>query len=152
MAARIACQKADTEVRPALCREDATLAFPQGVLIVDRSEENRQVLETALTRRGLRTWTAGRMKKGLELAGRHHPDLVVLDLETVDAADGDAPVLFLERNSQQGAPVIVLGTCCRTDGSRLGGEFVAKPYHYGPLIRKIEQLLDAAERNRARAA
>jgi len=150
--AAIACRKAQTEPRPVPRREDAILAFPQSVLIVDRSEENREVLEIALRRRGLRTWAAGRLKAGLELAGRHRPDLVVLDLETVDAADGDAPALLSERGCRPAAPVVVLGTCRRPAGPRPGGEFVAKPYHYGPLIRKIEQLLDAAERNRAGAA
>jgi len=37
------------------------------------------------------------------------------------------------------------------DGGQRHGEFVAKPYHYGPLIRKIEKLLDADRRENPRA-
>ena len=32
------------------------------------------------------------------------------------------------------------------------GEFVRKPYHYGPLIRKIEELLASYQQSVARAA
>ena len=56
----------------------------RSVLIVDRSEETREVLQTVLERRGVRTLAAGRAEMGLELARRHHPDLVVLDLEIDD--------------------------------------------------------------------
>ncbi|MGA7701688.1 MAG: response regulator, partial [Thermoguttaceae bacterium] len=56
----------------------------RSVLIVDRSEETREVLQTVLERRGVRILAAGRAEKGLELARRHHPDLVVLDLEMDD--------------------------------------------------------------------
>ena len=56
------------------------------VLIVDRSEETREVLQTVLERRGVRTLAAGRTAAGLDLARRHQPDLIVLDLELDDVA------------------------------------------------------------------
>ena len=36
------------------------------------------------------------------------------------------------------------GNAMLTRGQFSAGHFVAKPYHYGPLIRKIEALLAAA--------
>jgi DNA-binding response OmpR family regulator len=120
----------------------------RSVLIVDRSEETREVLQIALERRGVRTLAAGRAEKGLELAQQHHPDLIVLDLELDDmlaepfaapscgADDTPAP------QSQPYQPHWVLLGSLRDRRNRLsGGEFVAKPYHYGPLIRRIEELL-----------
>ena len=56
----------------------------RSVLIVDRSEETREVLQTVLERRGVRTLAAGRTETGLDLARQHHPDLIVLDLEIDD--------------------------------------------------------------------
>ena len=53
----------------------------RSVLIVDSSDETRVVLQTALERRGVRTMAASRAEQGLAMAQRHHPDLIVLDLE-----------------------------------------------------------------------
>ena len=128
----------------------------RSVLIVDQSEETREVLQTALERRGVRTLATGRAEKGLELARRHQPDLVVLDLEIDDMpADGfsgcgagvpPADCRAGETPSPQTAPyeprLILLGSLRRQGNNLPGGEFVAKPYHYGLLIRRIEELLD----------
>ena len=116
----------------------------RSVLIVDRSEETREVLQTVLERRGVRTLAAGRAEKGLELARRHHPDLVVLDLEMDDMPAEEFSVCGVgETPAPEHQPQFVLLGSLRRQGNGLpGGEFVAKPYQYGPLIRKIEELLD----------
>jgi CheY-like chemotaxis protein len=109
----------------------------RSVLIVDRSEETRQVLRTALERRGTQVLEAEAAGSGLELARRHHPDLIILDLEVDTTTDANLPEQFAHHSQTQAASLIVLGTARRS----ACGEFVAKPYHYGPLIRKIEELL-----------
>ena len=125
--------------------EGVTLDDQRSVLIVDPSEETREVLQTALERRGVRIFSANRARPGLELARRHHPDLIVLDLEL----DGVGPQNhgnpsaehFVEQSRADNTLLVMLGTVrCRTDDLPKG-EFVAKPYHYGPLIRRIEALL-----------
>ena len=117
----------------------------RSVLIVDSSEETCEVLQTALERRGVRTLSANQAQQGLQLARQHHPDLIVLDLEldTADPAALSAP--FAEQSRTDRAPLVLLGTLRRQQPAD-DGEFVAKPYHYGPLIRKIEELLETASR------
>jgi DNA-binding response OmpR family regulator len=115
------------------------------VLIVDSSEETREVLQTALERRGVRILSANRAQQGLKLAREHHPDLIVLDLE-LDSADPEAlSAPFAEQSRTDRAPLVLLGTLRRQNPAP-SGEFVAKPYHYGPLIRRIEELLETASR------
>ena len=123
----------------------------RSVLIVDPSEETREVLQTALERRGVRIFSACRAKQGLELARNHHPDLIVLDLELdfdgeqIGQADGSSPENrcnpFLDQSRADQTPLVMLGTVRRGTDALPEGEFVAKPYHYGPLIRRIEELL-----------
>ena len=111
------------------------------MLIVDSSEETREVLQTALERRGLRIFSADRATAGLELARRHHPDLIVLDLEVEDVRGPKIP--RPPSPSIRGrirAGLVLLGSL-RRGAPPVDGEFVAKPYHYGSLIRKIEELL-----------
>jgi CheY-like chemotaxis protein len=116
------------------------------VLIVDSSEETREVLRTALERCGVRTLAARGARQGLELARTHHPDLIVLDLEVDEAEEppgASAPFAAQSRADQ--APLVLLGSV-RRPGSLSGAEFVAKPYHYAPLIRRIQELLESRSR------
>ncbi len=139
--------------------EGVTLHGQRSVLIVDHSEETREVLQTALERRGLRTFSASRAAPGLELARRHHPDLIVLDLELFDqdqnqddSDPSDVSAPFAEHFRVDRTPLVMLGSVRRAAAEIPDGEFVAKPYHYGPLIRKIEELLAATSHRFARGA
>ena len=113
----------------------------RSVLIVDHSEETRQVLRTALERRGANVLEAEAARSGLEMARRHHPDLIILDLEVETTPDAKVSEVFAQHTRQDDSSLIVLGTVRTTSH----GEFVCKPYHYGPLIRKIEELLVSVE-------
>ncbi len=128
--------------------EGVNLDQDHSVLIVDRSEETREVLRTALERRGMRIFAASRAQRGLELARQHQPDLIVLDLEVDDSAPEEVCAPFTEHAQGHHTPMVILGNLRRhSDDSKDGqaGEFVSKPYHYGPLIRKIEELLSVPE-------
>lgn len=132
--------------------EGVSLDDPRSVLIVDHSEETREVLRTALERRGLRTFVASRAGAGLELARRHRPDLIVLDLELDDSGPENLSAPFAEQSRTGHTPLVMLGSLRRNLEAVPHGEFVAKPYHYGPLIRRIEELLDTTPRALARSA
>ena len=121
------------------------------VLIIDRSAETREVLRTALAQRGTEVWEATRAEQGLALAREHHPDVIVLDLEIAQEA---SEAVCAEFNSQATvpAPIVLLGAAKRIAQHIPGGQFVAKPYHYAPLIRKIEALLEESQRPRTRSA
>ncbi len=116
----------------------------RSVLIVDRSEDTREVLRTVLERRGVRTLAASRSGRGLDLARRHRPNLIVLDLE-IDGSDPQelcAP--FAAQSQAQHGSLLVLGNSARR-GEQLGAEeIISKPYDYGPLIRRIEELLGSS--------
>ncbi len=119
----------------------------RSVLIVDESEETQEVLSTALGRRGVRTFTAGRAREGLDMARQLHPDLIVLDLEIDDSADHSAGweiSPFAEDSAVQETPMVLLGSVRRHAQGLPDGEFVRKPYHFAPLIRRIEELLSGS--------
>ena len=116
----------------------------RSVLIVDGSPENREVLKTALERRGCTILSAGRAQRGLELARNHQPDVIVLDLELSETSSEDLCTPFAREAEAKATPLVILGTLRRGEGGMPAGEFVPKPYHYGPLIRRIEELLDGS--------
>lgn len=126
--------------------EGPTLKSRHRVLIVDQSEESREVLETALSRRGLSTFTAEAAEQGLSLAQQHQPDLVVLDLDVDDTSAEAWSGPLAGDDAREPVPVVLLGGVRRNLARFPGGEFVPKPYHYGPLIRRIEELLEDRRR------
>ena len=121
--------------------EGHSLDHKPSVLIVDRSEETREVLQTALNRRGVRTYTAKHASEGVELGRRHCPNLIVLDLEIDDINLEHAKEPFWADLGDNNIPIILLGNLRRNQPHIPGSEFVSKPYLYGPLIRRIEEIL-----------
>jgi DNA-binding response OmpR family regulator len=134
----------DTEFRPN--RQGETLVSKnQTILVVDAADDTREVLETVLGRRGVRTYHARRVRDGAAMADRIRPDLIVLDLELPEA---DADTLRTRGDAQRtdvGAPVVMLGSMRRNGNGGSSHEFIRKPYDYGPLVRRIEELLVAAD-------
>ena len=113
-------------------------------MIVDRSLETREVLRTALERKGACIYETDRAEEGVEMTRRLHPDVIVLDME-IDSSGrrdlADGVVLAAKANC---TPLVVLQGDRRRAGGLEHGELVYKPYHYGPLVRKIEEMLGAS--------
>ena len=126
--------------------EGPTLNPHQRVLIVDRSEESREVLQTALSRRGMDTYATGAAGQGIRFAQEHRPDLVVIDLDVDDTTAEAFSGPLGNSHGELPASVVLLGGVRRNLERFPGGEFVPKPYHYGPLIRRIEELLEDRRR------
>lgn len=114
------------------------------VLIVDESADTREVLTTLLARRGATTVEARQPQQALELAEHEHLDLIVFDAES-DRTDAGRGLQDLKAAaSRNGTPIVILGSVRNSGKWPQAGQFVAKPYHYGQLINKIESLLAAA--------
>ena len=115
------------------------------VLIVDESQDSRDVLRTALDRRGVLTFEARQTSYALKMAQQCDPDVVVVDLEAVSV---DAPIdtsglcdRFNSHTQGYQTSFVFLGEARSVPTSVPSGQFIRKPYHYAPLIRKIEELL-----------
>ena len=109
------------------------------VLIVDASPDNREVLRTALVRRGLTILEAEAVSEGLEMAREHRPDVIVLDLEAEKIEADSIRQQFSAEATSQESQLIVLGKI-RRGPVFTGGHTISKPYHFAPLIHTIEQL------------
>jgi CheY-like chemotaxis protein len=115
------------------------------VLIVDQSSENREVLRTVLQRQGCEIYEADGDRHGLSLAQKHQPKVVVLDLDSLNLEDTTVLAEFDQHAKKENASVVLLGRVPKSNPAPANSNVVAKPYHYAPLIRKIEELLRLAE-------
>jgi CheY-like chemotaxis protein len=105
-------------------------------LIVDGSAENREVLRTVLSARGIITWEAEEALAGAQLAHQHQPRVIVVDSES-ENANTEAVRAEWEDRSRHGSSIVLLGSARPHSEHRV----IAKPYHYEPLIRTIEELV-----------
>lgn len=125
---------------PNLALNHPGLGHPKRVLLVDKSDDSRDVIRTVLERRGVEIYEAPSARTGLELLREHRPDVVVLDLEADAAEDAQVRAAYDSELASNSAEMVILGNL-RQDQLPTGKHVVRKPYHYGPLIQKIEQLV-----------
>ena len=118
------------------------MAAQCSVLVVDPLDETHEVLRAALGEQGVEIVAARNSADGLALARRRLHSLIVLDLESDEASSVVTGRLVAE-SAVRSTPLLVLGTAKLDDNHLAGCQFFAKPYHYAPLIRKIEELLSS---------
>jgi DNA-binding response OmpR family regulator len=118
--------------------------FAPRVLIVDESADSREVLATLLARHGATTLEARQPRQAVELAELHHVDLIVFDADSDRTAAGTGIDDLKAAANRNGTPIVILGTVRSAKKRPAAGQFLPKPYHYGQLINKIEDLLAAA--------
>ena len=121
------------------------------VLVVDPLDETPEVLRAALIDRGVDVVSTRNSARGLALARQSQPNLIVLDLEC-DASSAALARHYASESASSTTPLLILGTAKQGSAGLPNCQFLAKPYHYAPLIRKIEELLEGVptiERDKA---
>jgi two-component system KDP operon response regulator KdpE len=116
------------------------------VLVVDDEPQIRRALGINLRARGYDVDLAETGEQGLELAARHHPDVVVLDLG-LPGIDGVEVIQGLRGWSQ--VPVIVLSVR-EAEGDKVAAldagadDFVTKPFGMDELLARLRAALRRA--------
>jgi len=128
---------------------------PITVLYIEDNMSNLRLVERILGRRpGVRLISAMRPELGLELAGEHHPDLVLLDLHLPDMP-GETVLDRLQTNPRTaGIPVVILSADARPGLIQRLLEQGARSFLTKPLaVKELLEVLDgvAAEREQAPA-
>jgi len=122
------------------------------VLIIEKSRENLEVLETAVQRRGMNPLGTRWPSQGLEIIRQQNPDLILLDIEAISSKNSQICEQFEAESSARQTPLVVLGKNRRSRRDLPSGEQVTKPYHYAALVRRIEELLDLPHPANSRTA
>jgi CheY-like chemotaxis protein len=134
------------------------------ILVVDDDPDLREVLRIVLVDKGYSVVLAENGPKGLEIADRERPDLLLLDVMMPEGTEGFHVVWKLRNLSDpyfQGVPIIILTaihqqTALRFypdsgDGTYEAGEFlpvqgfVDKPIEPQVLVKEIERVLSLAQ-------
>lgn len=111
------------------------------VLLVDASRESREILKTLLDRQGSEILETSRFAQANEIVQHQPPDLIVCDADADHSPRGEAARQFAERATRSDIPIVVLGTISRDFCHLYPASSIPKPYHYGALLRRIEEML-----------
>jgi two-component system, cell cycle response regulator DivK len=117
------------------------------ILVVEDNEKNMKLVRDVLLATGYRTLEAATGGQAVELAAKHAPDLVLMDIQLPDV-DG-VHVLRQLRADQRTAPIPVLAVTAQAmHGDRerfLAAGFdgyVSKPLNIRELVGKVRQHCD----------
>jgi len=121
---------------------------PRKILVVEDSEDNRDIVVLRLKRMGsYAVLEASNGKEALELAAQSKPDLIFMDLNMPVMDGWEATSALRKTEWGKTLPVIVL-TAYTTDEDRQRAfeagcnDFIAKPIlDYQIIQKKVEQLL-----------
>jgi signal transduction histidine kinase/ActR/RegA family two-component response regulator len=117
------------------------------ILYIEDTASNVELVEEILADRDdLRLMTAGRGRRGLEEAARHHPDLILLDLHLPDMS-GEEVLRLLRQDAAIGSTPVVVITADATPGRSRSLEemgiaaFMTKPLDVTAFLRVIDAVL-----------
>jgi len=125
-------------------------AMKEKILIVEDEKDIVKMLDYNLKKEGFRTLSCHDGEYALDLAGREHPDLIILDL-MLPGMDGLEVCKALKKESKtQGIPVIMLTAKAQESdkivGLELGADdYVTKPFSPRELIARIKAVLRRAK-------
>ena len=118
----------------------------QHILVVDDSEDMRDLLQRLLERAGYRVVVAADGQASLTQAKRHHPDLVLMDLSLPDM-DGWEAVRHLRKMREFGSIPIIAVTAHvsprEEERAMAAGcsAHIGKPFDTRVLLQEVARLL-----------
>ncbi len=113
------------------------------ILLVEDEPQMRHFLRVALENSGYAYLEAGTGQEGLDLAGRHRPEVILLDLGLPDM---DGLVLMARLREWSQTPVIVLSARGQ-ESDKVGAldmgadDYLTKPFSTGELLARIRVAL-----------
>lgn len=116
------------------------------VLVIDDDPSIRQVIAYALADEGYQVDEASDGEAALDLVGRQHPDIILLDMKMPGMDGWQFARLYREQYGHQ-APIIVLTAA--QDASQRGWDvsaesYVAKPFEIEVLVAQVSAIAKTA--------
>jgi PAS domain S-box-containing protein len=147
----------ETEVEPVQKKEPSTLMIDTGstlgrtLLYIDDNLSNIKLVERVLARRReVRVISAMQGRMGLDLAGEHAPDLIMLDLNLPDMHGLDVLRRLKSDPATADIPVIIVSAdATQTQITRLlnsgAAAYITKPFNLKEFLGTIDKTLELRE-------
>jgi len=122
------------------------MTFQATVLYIEDDEASRVLVERVLTYAGYRVLIASRALDGIDLARKHHPDLILTDINLPDLSGREIAVRLRSDSQLKTVPIVALipqRQLAEQDRSFVAGisGAIAKPIDVNTFIHQIEHFL-----------
>jgi two-component system, cell cycle response regulator DivK len=120
--------------------------MPKKILVVEDTEDNRQILRDLLGMAGYDMVEAHDGAEGVAMAAEHKPDLILMDIQ-MPVMDGYEATRRIKANPELKAIPIVAVTSYALSGdeqkTRDAGcdAYIAKPYSPRQMLAKVREIL-----------
>ena len=120
--------------------------MPKKILVVEDTEDNRQILRDLLGMAGYDMVEAHDGAEGVAMAAEHRPDLILMDIQ-MPVMDGYEATRQIKANPELKAIPIVAVTSYALSGdeqkTRDAGcdAYIAKPYSPRQMLAKVREIL-----------
>jgi two-component system, cell cycle response regulator DivK len=120
--------------------------MPKKILVVEDTEDNRQILRDLLGMAGYDLVEAHDGAQGVAMAAEHKPDLILMDIQ-MPVMDGYEATRRIKANPELKAIPIVAVTSYALSGdeqkTRDAGcdAYIAKPYSPRQMLAKVREIL-----------
>ena len=120
--------------------------MPKKILVVEDTEDNRQILRDLLGMAGYDMVEAHDGAEGVAMAAEHRPDLILMDIQ-MPVMDGYEATRQIKANPELKALPIVAVTSYALSGdeqkTRDAGcdAYIAKPYSPRQMLAKVREIL-----------
>jgi len=122
------------------------MTFQATVLYIEDDEASRVLVERVLTYAGYRVLIASRALDGIDLARKHHPDLILTDINLPDLSGRELAVRLRSDSQLKTVPIVALipqRQLAEQDRSFVAGisGAIAKPIDVNTFTHQIEHFL-----------
>ncbi len=116
------------------------------ILVVDDDAMNREVMEAFLIAESYQVLLAHNGTEGLELARRHLPDLILLDVRMPDISGYDVCAELKAQPPTQRIPIMLVTGFDAPEDRKLGvaagaDDFLSRPFNGEQLLQRVARLL-----------
>src|SRR6185369_6159086 len=124
------------------------------ILVIDDNDLIASMLRDALTEHGYEVFNAMDANQGYSMALKHHPDLIVLDVQLPDVTGFDLCRIIKGNAALRDIPIIMAtGTARSTDekvkGFQMGvDDYLLKPFEIPEFLERVRAVLRRSESKR----
>jgi CheY-like chemotaxis protein len=130
--------------------EPAEVAITGGktILVVDDEANIRRFLSHELKKRGYSVVQASGGSQAIEMARKHHPDLITLDVLMSGMSGFDVTAVLKSDPSTKDIPILIVSVMeDKKRAYQLGvNEYLTKPFKIEALMEKVNRLLQDAQK------
>ena len=121
------------------------------VLVIEDDELNLKLVKEMLRLGNYRTIEAMDAETGIQMAGQHKPDLILMDIHLPKMDGLSATRIIKSDENLKQIPIVALTALAMADDREKALEagcddYITKPFRLQNLLKTIDQLLDSSDR------